>query len=90
MSDRGQVLSYRGLSGNVTPRRVLADEGHAVVVEKRGDAGLALARDTPFELVITDMKLPGLNGLDLVRDLASVVSTAPDHPDDGPRDCLRL
>jgi DNA-binding NtrC family response regulator len=50
-------------------RRVLAEEGHSVVVEKRGDSGLALARNTAFELVITDMKLPGVNGLELVREL---------------------
>jgi nitrogen regulation protein NR(I) len=49
--------------------RVLADEGHEVLVEKRGDAGLAHARNAPFDIVITDMKLPGLNGLELVREL---------------------
>ena len=50
-------------------RRVLAEEGHEVAVEARGDAGLAHAARAPFNVVITDLKLPGLNGLDLVRQL---------------------
>src|SRR6266403_149534 len=50
-------------------RRVLSEEGHQVTVEKRGDTGLALARADSFDVVVTDMKLPGLNGLDLVREL---------------------
>src|SRR5438552_18344406 len=56
----------------MTLRRVLAEEGHEVLVEKRGDTGRARARDhaaAGLDVVITDMKLPGLNGLDLVREL---------------------
>ena len=53
----------------MTLRRVLKEEGHDVVVEKRGDSGLALAQKDSFDVVVTDMKLPGVNGLDLVRDL---------------------
>ncbi len=53
----------------VTLSRVLADEGCDVAVEKRGDTGLARARDGVFDVVITDLKLPGLDGLELVREL---------------------
>ena len=49
--------------------RVLTDEGYEVTVEKRGDAGLTRAKSTAFDVVITDLKLPGLNGLELVREL---------------------
>jgi nitrogen regulation protein NR(I) len=52
-----------------TMQRVLVDEGHSVSIEKRGDEGLARARKEIFSLVITDLKLPGLSGLDLVREL---------------------
>ena len=50
-------------------RRVLAEEGHEVELEKRGDEGLARAGRELFDLVLTDLKLPGLNGLELVRQL---------------------
>jgi nitrogen regulation protein NR(I) len=53
----------------ITLCRVLADEGYEVVVEKRGDGGLARATASAFDVVITDLKLPGLNGLELVRQL---------------------
>jgi len=52
-----------------TLQRVLAAEGHVVEIEKRGDDGLARAVKDSFNLVITDLKLPGLNGLELVRQL---------------------
>ncbi len=52
-----------------TLRRVLAGENYEVVVEERGDTGLARARETRFDVVLTDLKLPGLNGLELVRQL---------------------
>jgi DNA-binding NtrC family response regulator len=52
-----------------TLRRVLAEEGHEVAVERRGDEGLARAKRDIFNLVITDLRLPGLSGLELVRQL---------------------
>ncbi|MDB6031254.1 MAG: glnG [Verrucomicrobiales bacterium] len=50
-------------------RRILAEEGLEVVLEQRGDQGLDRASREHFDLVITDVRLPGLNGLDLVRQL---------------------
>src|SRR5690349_16841103 len=52
-----------------TLQRVLLDEGHQVTVEHRGDEGLNRAADGPFNLVITDLRLPGMDGLELVRRL---------------------
>jgi len=60
-----------------TLQRVLADEGHCVAVEKRGDEGLARAASSPFNVVITDLRLPGLNGLELVRQLHAVQPRLP-------------
>jgi nitrogen regulation protein NR(I) len=61
----------------MTLRRVLSEEGHEVAVERRGDTGLAQAREHDFEVVITDWKLPGLNGLDLVRELHTAKPRVP-------------
>jgi nitrogen regulation protein NR(I) len=52
-----------------TLQRVLVEEGHDVVTQKRGDEGLARAVTGSFNVVITDLKLPGLNGLEVVRQL---------------------
>jgi nitrogen regulation protein NR(I) len=70
MSAAARILLIEDDSGiRETLERVLAEEGHEVAVEKRGDAGLARASADPFNVVITDLRLPGLNGLELVRQL---------------------
>lgn len=70
MNAAARILLIEDDSGITdTLQRVLAAEGHEVAIEKRGDDGLARAIKDPFNLVITDLKLPGLNGLELVRQL---------------------
>lgn len=50
-------------------QRVLAQRGYEVILETRGDSGLRLTETSRFDVVLTDFKLPGLSGLDLVRQL---------------------
>src|SRR5208337_1658523 len=50
-------------------RKVLETEGYAVEGVERGDEGLAQAAAAPFDLVLTDLKLPGLSGLELAARL---------------------
>jgi nitrogen regulation protein NR(I) len=70
MSQRPKVLLIEDdTSAAAALRRVLVAEGHEVICEGRGDAGLARAQRDEFDVVITDLKLPGVNGLDLVRQL---------------------
>jgi DNA-binding NtrC family response regulator len=70
MSNVGKVLLIEDDPGIVVSlRRVLAEEGHEVLVETRGDDGLARARERLWDVVITDMRLPGLGGLELIREL---------------------
>ena len=52
--------------------QVLGEEGYAVTHASRGDAGLQMAADHPYDVVITDLKLPGLDGLELVRELRTL------------------
>jgi nitrogen regulation protein NR(I) len=49
--------------------QVLGEEGYSVTHASRGDAGLQMATDHAYDAVITDLKLPGLDGLELVREL---------------------
>ncbi len=50
-------------------QKVLRTEGAEVELIPRGDTGLARARAAPFDLVLTDFKLPGLSGLELIQQL---------------------
>jgi nitrogen regulation protein NR(I) len=49
--------------------RLLREEDYRVSTASRGDTGLAQARERDFDLVISDFKLPGLNGLEVIRQL---------------------
>jgi DNA-binding NtrC family response regulator len=48
---------------------VLANEGYTIEISERGEQGLARALEVPFDLVLTDLKLPGLSGLELTQRL---------------------
>jgi two-component system response regulator MprA len=50
-------------------RRGLAYEGYTVETAVDGQAGLAIARDNPPDLVILDLMLPGLDGFEICRRL---------------------
>src|SRR5213596_1723471 len=50
-------------------KKELQFEGYEVAVAERGDNGLAQAKEQPFDVVITDLKMPGLSGLELVEQL---------------------
>ena len=48
-------------------RRVLAYEGYRVLTAKNGPEGLQLARDESPDLIILDVMLPGMDGLEIAR-----------------------
>ena len=50
---------------------ILEDEGHEVETAESGLKGLRLLREENFDLVITDLKLPGKSGLELFRETRS-------------------
>src|SRR5436190_20588756 len=50
-------------------QKELQAEDYEVAVAQRGDNGLAQAKAQPFDVVITDLKMPGLSGLELVEQL---------------------
>ena len=52
-------------------RRGLAEDRHSVDVEGDGPAGLERARTHPYDTIVLDVMLPGLDGLGVVRKLRS-------------------
>ena len=50
-------------------RRALAFEGHDVVLARDGVDGLQQARDQPPELIVLDVLMPGIDGLEVCRRL---------------------
>lgn len=47
---------------------VLEGHGHKVTSAKNGEQGLRLLKDTPFDLVITDIWMPVSNGIEVIRE----------------------
>lgn len=70
-------------------KRGLSYAGYAVDTAGSGDAGLALARAHPSDLVILDIGMPGMDGLEVLRRLRAadaclpvIMLTARDAPTD--------
>ena len=55
----------------------LKGEGYRVVAARDGTTGLARALTEPFDLVVLDVMLPGLDGYALCRELRQRGATAP-------------
>ncbi len=55
----------------------LSDEGYQVEVAQDGRAGLRQALEQSYDLVILDLMLPGVDGLEICRQLRSAPSYTP-------------
>jgi DNA-binding response OmpR family regulator len=60
-----------------TIRTDLTGAGHAVTVSGTGEEGLALARSRAFDLVLLDIGLPGMTGLEVATTLRQQGDTTP-------------
>lgn len=47
---------------------ILKEEGHRVEEARDGKEGLSKLRSGEFDLVVSDLKMPGLSGMDLMRE----------------------
>jgi two-component system, OmpR family, phosphate regulon response regulator PhoB len=51
--------------------RALATQGYGVLSAETAEAGLALARERCPNLVVTDLNMPGMGGLELILQIRS-------------------
>lgn len=58
-------------------QRSLAEEGMAVSVALDGPMGLQMARDHAFDIILLDIMLPGMNGIELCKILRKEKVTVP-------------
>ena len=50
----------------------LSDEGYSLLAASNGREGVAAVREHAVDLVITDLRMPDLDGLDMVRELRTL------------------
>ena len=50
-------------------RRGLVEEGYAADVARTGEEALWMARATPYDAIVLDLMLPGLDGFEVCREL---------------------
>jgi two-component system, NtrC family, response regulator HydG len=52
--------------------RTLRTAGYAVQSAANGEDGFELARDGSFDVILSDMRMPGISGLDILRKLREI------------------
>src|SRR5271154_5394416 len=58
-------------------RQGLEEEGHSVLLAANGRDGLALAESHPFDAIVLDVMLPGLDGFSVARKLRAARNQTP-------------
>jgi DNA-binding NtrC family response regulator len=57
--------------------RLLTEEGHIVKTAATGELGLGIARKSPPDLVIMDLRLPGIDGLEAFKAMRKIEPKLP-------------
>lgn len=55
----------------VSCERVLKPAGYEVVMTPKGSEALALLKQDKYDLVLTDLKMPDMDGLDVLKNIKS-------------------
>ena len=59
----------------LTLRDILEDEGHHVLEAGTGENGLALLKDESVDLVLLDVRLPGMDGIEVLKGIRKIDET---------------
>ena len=57
--------------------RTLQEEGHQVLVARDGREGFEIARCSPFDVILLDLMLPGMDGMSVARRLRACRNQTP-------------
>jgi DNA-binding NtrC family response regulator len=52
--------------------KLLEDEGYAVECAEDGEKALEIVRSTHIDLMLTDMRMPGMSGIDLLKQVRKI------------------
>ncbi|MGE5324486.1 MAG: sigma-54-dependent transcriptional regulator [Actinomycetota bacterium] len=55
----------------------LGEEGHSVQTAEDAETGIKILRKNSVELIVTDLKLPGMNGLEFLQEAKSINASIP-------------
>ena len=58
-------------------KHVFEREGYNVTACRSGEDGLAAMQTTDFDLVLTDLKMPGIDGMDILRHIRTTLPNVP-------------
>jgi DNA-binding response OmpR family regulator len=58
-------------------QRTLEEEGHQVVLAADGREGFEIARGLPFDVIVLDVMLPGMDGVSVARKLREIRNQTP-------------
>jgi CheY-like chemotaxis protein len=71
------ILVDDNANGLTARRAVLEELGHKIVTASNGADGLELFGESKFDLVVTDYKMPRMDGLELIRRLRKLSPQVP-------------
>ena len=73
MTERGRILVVEDDEFVCNSLKwLLTDEGYQVEVTTEGAEALRLVEGNPYDLVITDLMMPGVDGLEVLKKVKSV------------------
>ena len=64
-------------AGLIARKSVLQEMGHDVAISQTAGGALDLFQAEPFDIVITDFRMPNSSGVELIRDLRAVRPAVP-------------
>ena len=75
MEDKGRILVVEDERDMLIGlQKILSKQGHSVETAETGSEGLKKVKNSFFDVVITDLKMPGIDGIELLRKVKEASS----------------